>query len=122
MRVQAFVTELAVERFDKGVVGRLAKATEVPSHPVDAGRVIQRFRDKFLAIVYPDLVGRHAALEQEPIHDINDPLALGNLVDMDRQELAGLGINHRQRAEAATVEQGVGDKVNCSDSVRTSRQ
>lgn len=52
MRVQAFAAQLAVERFDEGIVCGLARAGEVQDHTALVSPQIHVTRDKFTAIVH----------------------------------------------------------------------
>lgn len=79
--------------------------------------MVERPRDKFRAVVHPDLGRCAAALKEQAIHEGDHLLALDPLVDMDRQALTGVGINDGQSAEALTIEQGVGHEVHRPDFV-----
>ena len=88
VRVQAFIAQPAIEAFNKGVVGGLSRPAKVQRDAVDIGPVVERPRDKFRAIVHPDLGGRSAAFEQQAIHDIDHLFTLDPLIDVDRQTLS----------------------------------
>jgi len=117
VRVQAFVAQPAIEAFDEGVVGRLSRPAEVQRDAVDVGPVIERPGDKFRAIVHPDLRGWAATLEQQAIHDIDHLFAFDPLIDVDRQALAGVGIDDGQGAEPLAVEKSIGHEVHRPDLV-----
>lgn len=51
MRVQAFVTELAVEGFDEAVVGRLARPREIQHNALLVSPDIEIAGDKFRSLV-----------------------------------------------------------------------
>jgi hypothetical protein len=118
MRVQAFVAQPAIEGFHERVVRGLPGPAEVQGYPVDVCPVIERPGDELRAIVHPDLCRRAATLEQLPVHDIDDLLALDLLVSMDGKALSSVGIDHCQGPEPLAVEQSVGDKVHRPDLVR----
>ena len=62
MRVQTFGAKLAVERFDKAVVGRLAGPREVENHTALIGPQIEIARDELRALVNTDALGIPADL------------------------------------------------------------
>ena len=45
-------------------------------------------------VIHPDLGRRTAALEQQAVHDIDHLFTLDPLIDVDRQALAGIGIDN----------------------------
>ena len=51
MRVQAFPAQLAVERLDERIVGRLPRLREIERHALRIGPKIQVARDEFTALV-----------------------------------------------------------------------
>ncbi len=57
MRVQAFATQLAVERLNERIVCGLARAREVEGHTALVSPEIHVPRDELAAIVYPDRLG-----------------------------------------------------------------
>jgi hypothetical protein len=118
MRVQAFVAQPAVEGLYERVVRGLPGTAEVQGHPVDICPVIKRPGDELRPVVHPDLCRRTATLEQQPVHDIDDLLALDPLVSMDGKSFSGVGIDHCQGTEPLAAEQGVRDKVHRPDLVR----
>lgn len=115
--VQALVPETAVERFDEGVVGRLAWPRIVERDPVVIGPAIQGQRNEFAAVVRLDPL-RQAALMLQTLHDRDDILTLELLVNLDGQALLGEIIHDRQRPEAAADEQGIGHEVHAPALVR----
>jgi len=56
--------------------------------------MVERAGDELRPIVHPDLGGRAASLEQQPVHDIDHLLALDALIHPDREALAGIGIDN----------------------------
>jgi hypothetical protein len=56
MRVEAFFSEAAVERFDEAVVGRLARSTEVQNNAVLIGPAVECVGDELRAVVADDLL------------------------------------------------------------------
>ena len=76
MRVQAFVSEPPIERYNECIVGRLAGPAEVQRHSIDVCPMLEGVGDELRPIVHPDLCRRTATLEQQPVHDIDDLLAL----------------------------------------------
>ncbi|KFL48722.1 hypothetical protein IL54_4587 [Sphingobium sp. ba1] len=56
--------------------------------------MVERPRNKFRTIIHPDLGRRTAALEQQAVHDIDHLFTLDPLIDVDRQALAGIGIDN----------------------------
>ena len=54
--VQAFITQTAVEAFDEGIVGRLARPAEVQRDAVDVGPMVERPTGKFGAIAHWEAV------------------------------------------------------------------
>ncbi len=68
MHVQALCSELGVERFDKGVVGRFVRACKVERDAVAAGPLVHVPRDKLAAVIHPyrhriaNLLARHCQL------------------------------------------------------------
>lgn len=57
MRVQALRPQLAVERLDEAIVGRLPRSREVQGDVVGVGPKVQVARDKLVAVVGPDRPG-----------------------------------------------------------------
>ena len=117
VRVKAFVAQSAIEAFNEGIVGRLSGPAEVQRDAVDIGPMVERPRDKFRAIVHPDLGGGAATFKQQAVHDSDHLLTLDPLIDMNRQALAGVGIDDGQGAKTLAVEQGVGHEVHRPDLV-----
>lgn len=52
MGVQAFVTERAIERFNEGIVGRLAGPREVQRDAIFIGPAIPRLRDELGTVAH----------------------------------------------------------------------
>ncbi len=67
------------------VVGELSRPAEVQRDTADLGPMVERPRDKFRAVVHPDLGRCAAALEQQAIHDIDDLFTLDPMIHVDRQ-------------------------------------
>lgn len=118
MRVQVFIAQPTIEGLHERVVRGLPGPAKVQGHPVDLCPVIKRPGDELRPVVHPDRCRRTAALEQQPVHDIDKLLALDPLVSMDGKALSGIGIDHCQGPEPLAVEQGVWDKVHGPNHVR----
>ena len=71
MYVQAFFTEPPVERFDGGIVGRLAPATEVENDAVGIRPEIHRGTDELRTVVTVDALGQ-AALKAQSLECCDD--------------------------------------------------
>ena len=64
IHVEALVTEPAVERFHKRIVGRLARAEKVERGSVDGRPMIDRLQGELGVVVDPDLIEWFTPLEQ----------------------------------------------------------
>jgi hypothetical protein len=110
--VEALVAQATVERFDEGIVGRLAGPGEVERDAILVGPAVERLRDELGAIIHPDALGRTAG-GRDPRHSVDNLLALDALVDIDRQRLAGVGIdtvNARRRRPSNNAPRRAGAK------------
>ena len=107
MGVQAFIAEPAIERFHKSIVRWLAWPREVERHAILIGPTIQDLRDELRAIVHA-YGPRGAPFRYDPDQGFDDLLPFDALVDVDRQGLAGISIDHGQGAQPTTIEQGIG--------------
>jgi hypothetical protein len=91
-------------------VGGLAWPREVERHPILVSPAVQRLRDKLGSIIQPDRLGC-ASDRCDPVRRLYHLFALDALIDVDRQSLPGISINHGQCTQAPAVEQGVGDEI-----------
>lgn len=78
MAVQTFVPQAAVERYQKSIVRRLARPTEVERHAVLVHPAVKRLRDELKSVVYPDALGR-SSRHSDPCHRLDHLLALDPL-------------------------------------------
>src|SRR5260221_3676763 len=72
IRVQTFGSELAVERFDEGVVGRFSWPAEVERHALHVGPEIELLADELRAIVDADClwISELFCTTFERVHDV----------------------------------------------------
>lgn len=110
MLVQALVPELAVERFDVGVLHGLARANEGEHDVICVGPGIQHLAFELRAMINSDRLGQPADIGQAFEH--RDDTRAGNRgVDLQGQAFAGAVIDDRETAQASTIGQAVGDEV-----------
>src|SRR5260221_7008507 len=84
VHVQTLLSEPPVERFDRGIVGRLSPTTEIQDDLVRIRPEIHRRADKFGAVVAVDPL-RQSTRKTEPLEGGRDVLAAESLPDIDRQ-------------------------------------
>jgi hypothetical protein len=104
VRVQALIAKPSIERLHEGVVGRLARAAEVQRDGVLIGPAVECLGDELRTVVDPDrswCPADHCG----PRHRVDDLLALDALIDLDRQGLARISIDHGQRSQPSSIEQ-----------------
>src|SRR5687768_10024143 len=102
MYVQAFFAESTVERFDGGIVSRLAATTEVENHAVGVGPEIHRGADELGAVVAVDAL-RQSTLETQPLERRDDIATTETLAGIDRQALPREQVQDSQRPEAPAI-------------------
>lgn len=100
MRVQTFGAKLAVERFDKAVVGRLAGPREVENHTALIGPQIEIARDELRALVNTDALGIPED-PADPLQSLHDILSSKTEPCVDRRREPRECIDDRQHAEFA---------------------
>ena len=96
-----------------GLPGRLKSSVD----GVLVSPAVERLRDELRAVVDTDGLGSTTPY-RDPPHGVDDLLALDALIDLDRQGLAGVGIDDGQRTQASPVEQRVGYEVHRPQLVR----
>ena len=109
VQIQAFITKLAVEALDVGVLGGLAWLDEVQGDAAYAMRVrpcIQHLPGKLRAIVDRDLF-RHAMRGDELVEDARDALARQRGIDLNGQALSSDQIKDVERTKPAAVDQHI---------------
>ena len=118
MRVQAFPAQLAVERLDERIVGRLPWPREIERHAMRIGPEIQVARDEFTALVnaYALWIADGPANPLERTHDIFRAVAEPRI--NHRRELRK-DIHHRQNTKLPARRQLVMDKIHGPDLVRS---
>ena len=71
MRVQAFRPKLAIERFDEGVVGGLARTGEIQSDAAVVGPQVEITRNELGALIDPDRL-REPELPADVFKDLDN--------------------------------------------------
>src|SRR5204862_1165158 len=94
--VQAFVTKLPVETFDKGVLDWFAWPNEARLHPARVGPCIERAPAEFWTVVHHDRV-RQTRRVEEPLQHAHDAQARQRTVDFNRHTFAGEVVDDVQR-------------------------
>ena len=112
--VQQLIPELAVEGLVISVLPRRARFDIERFHTDPAQPVAHGMGGKLRAIVRTDMIGRAMALEQIG-EDGEHVIALELSLDMDRQALTAMLIDHRKHAERLPVMRPIGDEVVAPD-------
>ena len=102
MRIQALGAELAVERFDEGVVGRFARPGEVERDAALVRPQIQIARHKLGALVDADGC-RESHLSPDSFQHLHHISAAEVEPRFDRRREAGERIDDRQHAQLRPV-------------------
>jgi hypothetical protein len=99
-----------LERFDIGVVDRLARSAEIRRHAGFIGPTVQGVRDELRAVVETYALGR-TPLQDDPPDDIGHIVACDALIDFDCQSLAREHVEQRQSSKPTPVEQSIRHEV-----------
>lgn len=118
--IQAFGSELAVERFDEPIVRRLAWTREVQCYAVRIGPEIHISGDELTAIVDPDRL-RTPDLSAHVFKRPDDILAAVGEARIGCGAEARMGVDHGQGTELPTGSQLIMNEVQRPDLVRSSR-
>ena len=86
IRIQAFRSELAVERFDEGIVGRLAWSAEVQRHAFHVRPEIELLADELRTVVDTDRL-RVAKLDGAPFERLDDIAAAIGVTNIDGRKV-----------------------------------
>ena len=120
MHVQAFFAEPAVERLNRGIVGRLAPPTEVEDDAVGVHPQVHRRADELRAVVAVDAL-RQSAFEAQTFERADDISTTESLTGVDGQAFARQQIEDCQRSEASPICELVGDEVHRPDVIPRGR-
>ena len=121
MLVQALVSEPAVEALDEGVLNGLAGLDEVQPHAPLVGPLVQHQAGELRSVVKDDPRGRLAALGDQPVEYLHHPRPWKRRVYLDRQRLAGKGVDDAEEADPAAPGQSVANEVQAPELIRTNR-
>ena len=116
-RVQALGAQATIERFDEGIVGLLARSSEVERDTILIGSVVQYLRYELGATIDTNRA-RHTPSSQDPRYLIDNLVTFDALIDLDRQCFGGIGIDQGQRPKTSAAEQRVRDKIHRPKFVR----
>jgi hypothetical protein len=120
MHVQTFFPESSIEGFDGRVVRRFAPPAEVQDDTMGVGPQIHRRTDELGAIVAVDALGQ-AALETEALERGHHVAPAQAPPRVNRQALTREQIEYRQRAEASSIGELIGDEVHAPDVIARGR-
>jgi len=116
VRVQALGPELAVERFDEGVVGRFAWSTEVERHVFHVGPQVELLADEFRAVVDTDRLGV-AELYGSAFERLDDIASAIAVPDIDCRRHTAQRVHDREHPKLLSVEELVMHEVHGPDVV-----
>ena len=119
MGVQAFRPELAVERLDEAIIGRLAGAREIQGDVVCIGPEVEVAADELAAIVDPDRL-RIAKLATHPFQGLHDVLAAIGEPRIGRGAVAGMDVDDGQNPQLLAQSELVMDEIHRPDLIRPS--
>jgi hypothetical protein len=108
--VQTLIAKPSVEGFDQGIVGWFSRTAEVERDLMQVGPLVECARNKLGTVVDANAL-RCSAHGNDSIHHCHHLLAGDALSHLDCQTFSGEVVDHGQRADAAVVEEWVGDEV-----------
>src|SRR5215468_206446 len=108
--VEALVTELAVERFDEGIVDRFTGSDEMQLNAILGRPRVERAAGKFGSVVDDDLL-REWSHGSDPIEDPGNTLTREPVIDFDRQTLPAAIVDEIECAKRTSVGERVAHEV-----------